>query len=658
MLLVNAQIGPFRSINSVQEISIDPKITVFVGMNEAGKTVFLKGLQKSNDALSSDEFEVIEDYPRKNLTSYLKTHKSSPEKATQLTYRLSDEEIININGKIGCELESNFEFSVTKKYDNTRTIHINVDEKPVIANLLKNNSLSSDCISTLKKANSIREIPVLLKEIELNDSDKKFLDDITLRIKETSWGNIIQFEVWKKLDLILPKFLYFSDYDILPGKLNIRDLARRVSLSDKDPSQLTPKHKAILALLRMADIEMNELTNSDSYEELKAKIEGVSINLTDQIMDFWKQNEEIEVEIDIKNDEKDEIPFNDGPNLYLRIKNRRHRGVSTPFDKRSRGFIWFFSFLVWFDSVQYQIDAGEGDKIDLILLLDEPALALHAMAQSDFLKYIDKLSENHQVLYTTHSPFMVHSDRLHQVRMVEDKDNIGTSISDNLSGSDPRTIFPLQAALGWNVAQNLFISRLNLLVEGPSELIYLKHFSNILLQENREGLDDNITIVPTGGLDKIVTFVALLGANDLKIAVLHDYSGRPEQKLNDLVKSKIISGKLIFNTSQFLSGKNDNAKASDIEDLISIKMYLTYFNNAFENKIPKKIIESDLPQGDRIVERIERYLKLNNIEIRPTGGFNHYLVAACFGATPPKKIDAETLNRFERLFKDINKSLI
>src|SRR5207253_372115 len=151
-------------------------------------------------------------------------------------------------------------------------------------------------------------------------------------------------------------------------------------------------------------------------------------------------------------------------NLYLRIKNRRHRGVSTPFQQRSRGFIWFFSFLVWFDSVQHQLQLEtNGEPAELILLLDEPGLALHALAQADFLRYIDELARKHQVLYTTHSPFMVHSDRLHQVRVVEDKVKVGTVISDNVSGSDPRTIFPLQAALGWTIAQNLFISERNLL---------------------------------------------------------------------------------------------------------------------------------------------------------------------------------------------------
>nr|WP_231503396.1 AAA family ATPase [Pseudomonas viridiflava] len=118
------------------------------------------------------------------------------------------------------------------------------------------------------------------------------------------------------------------------------------------------------------------------------------------------------------------------------MKNRRHRGVTTPFDQRSRGFIWFFSFLVWFDSVQAQLtSSGVKASSDLILLLDEPGLALHALAQEDFLNYIDNLSASHQVIYTTHSPFMVRSSRLKQVRIVEDKQDVGTIVSENLSGS-------------------------------------------------------------------------------------------------------------------------------------------------------------------------------------------------------------------------------
>ena len=377
---------------------------------------------------------------------------------------------------------------------------------------------------------------------------------------------------------------------------------------------------------------------------------------------FWKQNEDLEVEIDIKADAADEAPLNSGPNLYLRIKNRRHRGVSTPFDQRSRGFIWFFSFLVWFDSVHNQLEAGAntGATTSLILLLDEPGLALHALAQADFLKYIDTLSQTQQVLYSTHSPFMVHSPRLHQVRVVEDKVGVGTTISGNVTGSDPRTIFPLQAALGWSLAQNLFISEKNLVVEGPAELIYLQFVSGLLELDDTGPLAADITIVPAGGLDKICTFVALLGANGLKLAVLHDYNGSPDQRLADLVKHKLISSKTLLDVSKFRDLKSIglSGQASDIEDLFDPAIYLELFNKTFAQGLKGvAITEKDLPKGARIVERLERYLATNQISLRPSGGFNHYLVASTLARTPPKKLDADSLARFRALFNAVNAAM-
>jgi predicted ATP-dependent endonuclease of OLD family len=318
----------------------------------------------------------------------------------------------------------------------------------------------------------------------------------------------------------------------------------------------------------MADISIEEFSAPGGYEPLKAKIEPVSISLTDQIMAFWKQNEDLSVEIDIKPDPHDDQPFNNGPNLYIRIKNHRHRGVSTPFAQRSRGFIWFFSFLVWFDSVRHQLGTQPFPG-DLILLLDEPGLSLHALAQADFLRYIKELSERHQVIYTTHSPFMIDSEHYNRIRVVEDKKETGTTITENMAGSDPRTIFPLQAALGWTLAQNLFISKRNLLVEGPSELIYFKAMSAALEEQGRTALREDVTIVPTGRLDKVVTFISLLGASGLELVVLHDFRGAPEQKIAELVRQKIIAAKYITNPSRYrdLTKLGVDGQPSDTEDL-------------------------------------------------------------------------------------------
>lgn len=656
MILVSAQVGPFRSMNTAQTIQIDPAVTVFVGMNEAGKTVLLKALHKSDDALGDEVFDPVEDYPRKDLTAYQKQHRTNPSAATVLTYALNESEVGLINEKLGTNLKAGHTLSLTHKYDNTRVIGLAVSEAQTVSAIAK--TFSTDAASAVANCKSLRSIPAALADVGLTEEDKVALTVVTTRIAATKWDNVCQFEAWSAIKGLIPKYLYFSDYDLLPGKTNLAELATRIEQAKTEPKHLSPKHRSVLALLRMADVSVSDLAKPEGYEELKAKIEAVSISLTDQVMEFWKQNEDLEVEVDIKADSTDVQPYNDGPNLYLRIKNRRHRGVSTPFDQRSRGFIWFFSFLVWFDSVQHQLDpsgASAGKK--LILLLDEPGLALHALAQADFLRYIDRLAQEHQVLYTTHSPFMVNSDRLYQVRLVEDQLKVGTVVSDNLQGADPRTIFPLQAALGWSIAQNLFISERNLLVEGPSELVYLQLASGYLESDGGGGLRDDVTIVPTGGLDNVATFVSLLGASGLKLAILHDYRGSPEQKLTGLVRDKLLAAKALFNVSQFRdpTKAGENGKPADIEDLFSVSVYLKYFNTTFTKELGGiAVAESDLPQGDRIVQRLEQHIKDKKLMLRPSGGFNHYAVATKFASSPPKSLDAATVARFKALFAAIN----
>lgn len=406
----------------------------------------------------------------------------------------------------------------------------------------------------------------------------------------------------------------------------------------------------------MADIAVSDFIADVGYETLKAKIEGVSIQLTDQIMEFWKQNEDLVVEVDIKSDAKDAPPFNNGPNLYLRIKNMRHRGVSTPFKQRSRGFIWFFSFLVWFDDVQQQLSTAgfEGER-GLVLLLDEPGLSLHALAQADFLRYIHELSKRYQVIYTTHSPFMVEMEHLDHVRIVEDKPKEGTLLSDNLVGSDPRTIFPLQAALGWTMAQSLFISKRNLLVEGPADLLYLSAMSALLEAAGREGLRDDITIVPTGGLDKIATFIALLSGNRLEMAIFHDYSGTPEQRLAELVKQKMVAAKAVIHAGEFRPSGGAASPATDLEDLLDPAVYLDCFNRAFVQALGGATVTmAALPPGDRIIGRLDAWLASSGIKLKKAGGFNHYLPAVAFSQNPGATPDPAALTTFEGLFARIN----
>ena len=556
------------------------------------------------------------------------------------------------------EIEPQFSFSVSCKYNNCREIAVAVDEISAVRTLASQETLSSDAREALATVTTIREVPDSLNSVHLAEPDEQFLAGIQERIEAAEWNSVLGWEAWQWLNPRMPRFLYFGDYNVLPSKMNLTDLMERAQRAPSDAAQLQQMHRGVLALLRMADIEIEDFASPGGYETLKAKIEGVSINLTDQIMEFWKQNEDLEVEIDIKPDPDDQPPYNSGPNLYLRIKNRRHRGVSTPFRQRSRGFIWFFSFLVWFHDIKHQLASAENAvERNLILLLDEPALSLHALAQQDFLAYIDKLAKRHQILYTTHSPFMVQTDHLERVRTVEDRDGQGTVISADLQDSNTRTLFPLQSALGWTVAQNLFVSKRNLVVEGTSELVYLQTVSALLEKVGKTGLRGDVTIVPAGGLDKVVTFIALLGASGLELGVLHDYRGRPEQKLVDLVKEKVIAAKAILNVSEFrdVAHLGRTSGAADIEDLLSPSLYLKHFKAVFEPTLKGKVpTEKALPRGRRIVERIERWLEREKLQTRPSGGFNHLRVASHFASQPPTKLDDRTTQRFEALFVRVN----
>ncbi len=437
----------FKSIEDSDEVPIDPQVTVLVGQNESGKTAFLQALHRARPVEPDVKYDVIDDYPRRHLTTYERVHQQKPATATSLTYKLQPDEIADINKKYGFPLLDQLSFTLNHTYANTRTVELTVPEQPFIEHLLDTAKLSGDVVKEAVKATTVRELLATLRELDLNGEETAFLEDSQKRFGEThtTWNNMLADELWvNDLRPHIPQFLYFDDYYLLPGKVNLPSLQQRIS-----SNALQDEDRTVLSLLRLADVNLAAVTASAGYEQARAKLEGISNTITDRIFEYWTQSQELEVEIDISTDPTDQPPYNTGNNLYIRIRNRRHR-VTVPFSQRSRGFIWFFSFLVWFDGIKDEL----GTEHDLVLLLDEPGLNLHALGQADLLRYIDVLAENHQLMYTTHSPFMVQSERLHQVRTVEARAREGTKITANVSGSDPKTLFPLQAALGGSTPRN------------------------------------------------------------------------------------------------------------------------------------------------------------------------------------------------------------
>lgn len=656
MQLVTAHVKKFKSIDDSGSVPVDTSLTVLVGQNESGKTAFLQALHKSRPVDGDIAFDVIIDYPRKDFTTYEARHPQNPDLVAELTYELEPQEVNEINQALGFQVIERLVFTVRHNYANRVEIIFDIPEKVYIAHLIEQAGLSTDIRKELGEPESLEQLIRILGTLDLNNEETEFLTELQDRFgTQTDQQTLRAYVERLFLKSRVPKFLYFDDYYLLPGKVNLAGLQERVTANQQSKQPLSEEDKTVLGLLRIAGVDLTSLADTTGYEYIKARLESISNSVTDKLFKYWTTNTELEVEFDIRSDSKEQAPYNKGSNLYIRIRNRRHR-VTVPFSQRSRGFIWFFSFIVWFDSIKQQLGTNE----DLILLLDEPGLNLHALAQEDLLRYIDDLAKQHQILYSTHSPFMVQSDRLYQVRTVEDKIAEGTRVSDHIDSSDQKTLFPLQAALGYTIAQNLFISKRNLLVEGPADLIYLQFFSSALEELGRVSLRDDITVVPAGGLDNVATFIALLRGNKLDLAVLHDYESKPNQRLDQLVKDKLIKPRQLLNYAMFRDAGtvlSSGLTSSDIEDLMSPSFYLELFHGTFARELgTTTILEEDLPTGDRVVNRIERYLASKSIQIRPSGGYNHYAVANYLASHPvvPNQIDPDTLARFEQIFVTAN----
>lgn len=650
--LTKAQVFKYKSIEDSTPVDVSADVTVLVGKNESGKTAFLEALHKALP-LGNAKFDAVFDYPRKDYVRYRPQHDAEVfARVVELTFRIETELAIKINKEAfqgEKVIQPGHSFTRTTTYGNGNTVGLSIDHSAAMAALRKR-------LTGIEHSDEVFRDATNLDDVVVKIEAKKLQADNTLAIFAKEWRDrfakaaggwdLVGWHIWNTyLSASLPRFLYFDDYRLLDGKINLQSLSER-----ETQNKLREADETALGLFELAGIDLKELMSEEGYENSKAKLEAIGLTITHQVFEYWKQNQDLAVEFDVKADPTDRAPFNNGKNLYIRIKNSRH-GVTVPFDQRSKGFIWFFSFMVWFSAVENRV----GTDKDLILLLDEPGLNLHALAQSDFLDYIDGLSESRQIIFTTHSPFMVESDRLANVRVVEDRLRVGTIVTAQLADSSDESLFPLQAALGYSIAQNLFISKKNVLVEGPADFLILQHMSSLLEQAGKSGLGD-ATVVPVGGLDKLATFVALLGANKLEMAVLHDRGSAPQQKLEDLIRQKLIERKRVIDFSVFRAPEH---LETDVEDLLPEAIYVTAFNAAYAKELQGiTLSQADLAHHPRIVERINKWLEAKGITLLKDGGFNHYRVAqALLPLLTSNSVASTGLERFEKLFARLNSAL-
>jgi len=634
--LTKATIHKYKCIEQEQSFNVEDKTTVLVGMNESGKTSILEALAKANYFETDCKFayNLSHDYPRKQKKAVDKSGENPD--AIELEYIIDDALAEEIEADIDVPLSSRT-FTFTRKYDNGKSwgVHWVPTSTFVAAKAKKLQIKDKAILDKLNKIDNAASFDTFVTSLDTEKYNEDIIESIqTLKTyfeNKNNWKGtpINEYITVNYLVPNLPKFMYYDDYYMLPSRVSLQEV-------DKDPSD--PAQKTAKALLELADIDVKKVTESTDFEDFIAELEATQLIISDELFKYWSTNKNLKILFSI--DKKEETDPRNNKRIIdhildIRVQNQRS-GVSLPLGNRSKGFNWFFSFLVWFKKIQ------ENKDTTYILLLDEPGLNLHAKAQSDLLSFLSDLSIEYQIIYTTHSPFMIETEKLNQVRTVLEKED-GTHISESVQEKDPNTLFPLQAALGYDLAQNLFVSKKNLLVEGIADLTYLSLMTNILESCGREGLKSDITVVPVGGADKVATFVSLLRGNELNMVCLLDTftDMSAKQRLENMVAQNIIKDKKIVFYHDILQVSH-----ADVEDLFETPEYLALYNGAFGKKLKTEDVDIKKP----ILPQLKR--------INGNKDFNHYTPANYFARNVATiTIGDLTLSNFENLFKKINKLL-
>jgi predicted ATPase len=652
MILRDVRITDFRSVDDSGEFTVG-SVTCLVGKNEAGKSAVLLALAALNphDATPA-MFDKERDYPRRHLTAYATRHGDKDAVAVVTNWVLDAAEMTDIGDEFGRGTLTSDVVTVSRRYGQEIDVAAEIDFAAALMHLYDRFELDTSERAVLVEADTtsklIEALPRLSSPTQRHEALRTHLGEQSVTARVAAF-----------IKDRLPRFMYFAAYDRMAGAVQLEQTQQLIA-SGAITADEHRGARLFADFLDYAGAPLGEITSVTTFETFNARLKAASNNITEQVLEYWQQNPDLEVEVTIDAARPGDLaPLNTGTIARARVENRLHK-VDTPFSERSAGFVWFFSFLVKFAQVK-------SDVRPVVLLLDEPGLTLHGKAQADLLRFFsDKLAPHHQVIYSTHSPFMVPAGDLASVKIVEDQVEtkgvrrvpLGTKVRDDVLSRDPDTLFPLQAALGYEISQTLFVGKNTLLVEGPSDILYLQALSAALRRRNRTGLDARWTLCPAGGIGNVQSFVSLFAGNTLNVAVLCDLAAGDKGKVEALRRRDVLKAGRVRTIAEF-TGQDE----ADVEDLLGPELLAVIVNGAYGLKGPNALDAQRIAAADattvRVIKRVEALFRSLS---DGTPMLDHYTPAEWLMANPATldgdgEAIEEALARGEAVFETYNAML-
>ena len=600
MRLRKFRVRAFRCIHDSGEIKVGD-LAAFVGRNESGKTTILEALTLLNKDAKISELDLCDEMAEelKAELNLVEGDFELSEKETSIIrekfqnlqdirririYRTSknpkvqyDFGEIKISGEASKRLNS-WENFVNRIQDliasMPNSIRIRVDTKflsgppprtrDVFMNMMAefNNNIY---LLASEDQQVISEWKKIYQDLE------NIFDNLLIGTSERSaLENFIE-------DRLHPRFVYFSDYKKILGNIDLEEFLRETrGIRPKGLEYVEEFDKAetVMNLFYLADLDADKLDDAqNSPSRLIKLLHTASRKLSYRLNPAWK-GDPIHVE----------LRWNPGNILSVVISDVHKDGTVTNtglLNRRAEGFKWTFSFIVNF--------AAETQKAELkeaILLLDEPARNLHPAQQRGITDLLKGLAGSNQILYATHSPFMIFDYTPGNLLVVElDKRRHLSRIYYEYWNADEQTLIPILYGLSKGLVESImdrqigFNSRPVIIVETMADCMYLNAFDKFLKDPN---LSMNpLNIVPAFNKNSVMSLATFYRNHGYDTFVLLDNTEESRQISTQLQTNGFNSVQMIFFE---LAGQPKQF----LEDLLAYDDYLFAVNQTYEVKLRKE----------------------------------------------------------------------
>lgn len=343
---------------------------------------------------------------------------------------------------------------------------------------------------------------------------------------------------------IYPEIEYFENEDLLIEPSTIEELLD----SDK-------KFETFRKLLVIGGCnDFNDLNNPD-INFVTTYLSDIEIKLNQIFKKHYKQDQSINIKI---------VPAL-GNKLNLIIRDSSNKSFSI--NERSPGFQYYFSFLV--NKLYTKKISGNKNNI---ILLDEPGNSLHPKGAKDLLKSFDEISENSQILYTTHNPFLAVRNCVDSLVFVNKTSKDGTKINKKPFLNKYQI---LRRELGIMLNDSFLIGDINLVVEGNTEKLAFHRLFQFEKYRDLEWMN----IYNADGVNNIPQAINYLGKNNLKlsgIAILDS-----DSEADDVKKVKAYKNNIKENNWEEVEINSvfSDRKTRTFEDLFPQDLYVQAYNN-------------------------------------------------------------------------------